>query len=105
MVQTHEYHQNEQPKNQKPNKKSALGQMVNTTKPPKPINFLIELEDVFECETRQMPLSSQKKSHVEYLTADQVYKKLNGEVLQFKQDCHAILSEMNPLKTEIITQV
>jgi len=82
--------------------------MVNTTKPPKPINFLIELEDVFESETRQVPLSgaqAQKKSHVEYLTADQVYKKLNGEVLQFKQDCHAILAEMNPLKTEIITQV
>jgi hypothetical protein len=76
--------------------------MVNTTKPPKPVNFLIELEDVFESETRQVPLSSHKQK-VEYLTADQVYKKLNGEVLQFKQDCHAILSEMNPLKTEIIT--
>jgi DNA polymerase sigma len=82
--------------------------MVNMTTPAlQTKNFLIELEEIFEHETsesKRLPpaLSSQTP---DYLVADQVYKKLSNEVIQFKQDTREILSEVHPIKNEIISQI
>jgi hypothetical protein len=38
----------------------------------------------------------------DFLTADQVYRKLSAEILQFRQDVKEILAEVHPIKQEII---
>lgn len=70
-------------------------------------NFLIELEEIFEHETAEskaLPMSL-VQPNPDYLVADQVYKKLSAEVIQFRHDVREILGEVHPVKNEIIKQI
>jgi hypothetical protein len=39
------------------------------------------------------------------MITDQVYRKLSNEIMQFRYDVREILSEVHPIKNEIINQL
>lgn len=72
-----------------------------------PKNMLIELDETFDNDGF---LKLQSKAQIQkvlvkpdFLTADQVYRKLSAEILQFRQDVKEILAEVHPIKQEIIS--
>ena len=72
-----------------------------------PKNMLIELDETFDNDGF---LKLQSKAQIQkvlvkpdFLTADQVYRKLSAEILQFRQDVKEILAEVHPIKPEIIS--
>ena len=74
-----------------------------------PKNMLLELDETFDYDGFLKP---QTKTFLhkalikpDFLTADQVYRKLSTEILQFRQDVKEILAEVHPIKQEIISQI
>jgi hypothetical protein len=68
--------------------------------------MLIELEETFDNDgyLRQQKTEVPKPFiQPDFLTADQVYRKLSAEILQFRQDVKEILAEVHPIKQEIIS--
>lgn len=78
--------------------------MINTTAPVVK-NFLIELEEIFESDGESKRPHSSPIVNQDYLNADDVYRKLGEEIVRFRTDVREILSEIHPIKNELIHQI